>query len=266
METIGEKIRRIRKSKGISQNAVSDICGITQPSYANIESNKTQNITIEIGKGIAKALDASFNELFEIEVPGAAFSIDENVLNDLRGEIERLKKQNDIKDSHIEMLYKEIRIFNEYLSFDTINDYFEYILDYEHKLRSTETTEKEKEYFKRQLDSTIIDLKKLIDLYIGQEFINKETIMGIFFDTNSMDFIEEKANSKQDYIKNCTIYVNNFFNVSESEVENYFERRVVTKWDDTKKRDKIWAEFNKDIKRNSRFKKDIIVKSFLDYL
>jgi transcriptional regulator with XRE-family HTH domain len=46
MENIGEKIRRIRKSKGISQMTVADTCNIKQSSYANIESGKTQNITI----------------------------------------------------------------------------------------------------------------------------------------------------------------------------------------------------------------------------
>jgi transcriptional regulator with XRE-family HTH domain len=69
MELLGEKIRQIRKSKGISQMTVADTCKIKQSSYANIESGKTQNITIEIGKGIAKALNVSFNELFEIEAP-----------------------------------------------------------------------------------------------------------------------------------------------------------------------------------------------------
>ena len=67
MESLGEKIRQIRKSKGISQMTVADTCNIKQSSYANIESGKTQNITIEIGKGIAKALGVPFNELFEIE-------------------------------------------------------------------------------------------------------------------------------------------------------------------------------------------------------
>lgn len=67
METVGEKIKRIRKSKGISQYIVAESCRIKQSSYANIESGKTQNITIEIGKGISLALGVNFAELFEIE-------------------------------------------------------------------------------------------------------------------------------------------------------------------------------------------------------
>jgi len=69
MEPINLKIKNIRNSKGISQTVVAETCGIKQSSYANIENGKTQSITIEIGKGIAKALGVSFNELFDIEQP-----------------------------------------------------------------------------------------------------------------------------------------------------------------------------------------------------
>ena len=67
MESLGEKIKKIRKAKGISQTVVAEMCGIKQSSFANIETGKTQNISIEIGRGIAKALRVSFDELFEIE-------------------------------------------------------------------------------------------------------------------------------------------------------------------------------------------------------
>ena len=65
-ETIGEKLKRIRKEKGYSQVNVAIWCGISQAAYAKIENGTTQNITIPIGKGISKALMIPFNELFEI--------------------------------------------------------------------------------------------------------------------------------------------------------------------------------------------------------
>lgn len=103
MESIGEKIRSIRKSKGISQTAVADSCSIKQSSYANIENGKTQNITIEIGKGIAKTLDISFNELFEIEATPQNQAQSESLIS----EIESLKNQLKDKTLLIETLKNE---------------------------------------------------------------------------------------------------------------------------------------------------------------
>ncbi len=67
MNSIGLKIKQIRKSKGISQQLVAETAGITQSSFALIESGKTQSIAIEVGKGIANALRVPFNELFDIK-------------------------------------------------------------------------------------------------------------------------------------------------------------------------------------------------------
>lgn len=86
METIGEKIKRIRKLKGLSQVQVSEIAGITQSALASIENNRTSNIFLSVARGIAKALQVSFNELFEVEsgVQG---------IEELKAEIERLQGQ-----------------------------------------------------------------------------------------------------------------------------------------------------------------------------
>lgn len=86
METIGERIRRIRKGKGLRQIQVAEIAGITQSALASIENNKTSNIFLEVAKGIAKALEVSFSELFEVES-----EIQKN--QELKTEIERLQNQ-----------------------------------------------------------------------------------------------------------------------------------------------------------------------------
>lgn len=56
---IGEKIRKIRISKGYSQEYVSDRLGISQPAYLQIEKNKTK-VTIETLNRLAS--------IFEIEI------------------------------------------------------------------------------------------------------------------------------------------------------------------------------------------------------
>lgn len=85
METFNEKIKRIRKSLGLTQVNVCEKIGITQPSFASIESGKTTSITIDLGKQIAQALGVTFYELFDI----AQNKEKEEALLD---EIERLKE------------------------------------------------------------------------------------------------------------------------------------------------------------------------------
>lgn len=71
---LNKKIRSLRKASGLSQAYVASVCELTQSSYASIENGKTKSITIEVGKGIAKALGVPFTELFEIygetDLPG----------------------------------------------------------------------------------------------------------------------------------------------------------------------------------------------------
>jgi transcriptional regulator with XRE-family HTH domain len=63
-----EKIKALRIKKRIKQVDVARAAGIKQSSYASIENGDTKAISIDIGKGIAKALGVSFNELFDIEL------------------------------------------------------------------------------------------------------------------------------------------------------------------------------------------------------
>lgn len=85
METLNEKIKRIRTERNVRPADIARFAGIKQSSYASIEKGDTKSISIEVGKGIAKALGMSFNELFEIEVA------DNSEL--LFAEIKQLKKR-----------------------------------------------------------------------------------------------------------------------------------------------------------------------------
>lgn len=96
MEGMNDKIRRLRKEKGLSQSEVAKACGINQASYSNIEKGETKSISIEVGKGIAKALGVSFNELFEIDLP----NVDSRIKN-LEAERDELKKENERQQREI---------------------------------------------------------------------------------------------------------------------------------------------------------------------
>ena len=61
--TIGEKMKKIRTEKGLSQKEVAKRLGVSQPSYAQYESGKRKPKFETIQK-IAKALEVTFNELY----------------------------------------------------------------------------------------------------------------------------------------------------------------------------------------------------------
>lgn len=103
MESLGEKIKKIRKAKGISQTIVSEMCGIKQSSFANIETGKTQNISIEVGKGIARALGILFDELFEIESTTYLKDNSTKEFESFRKEIESLNERINEKEKIINL-------------------------------------------------------------------------------------------------------------------------------------------------------------------
>lgn len=121
METTGNKIKRLRKSKGLSLMDLAKMVEIPDSARSKVEPGKTKNIsdtalskletgkttsiTIDLGKSIAKALEISFNELFDIEVDEnkgqeVELKTEINRLNDLINSqkefITILKEQNEI--------------------------------------------------------------------------------------------------------------------------------------------------------------------------
>lgn len=66
METIGDKIKKLRNAKRLSLKELADRVNLSNTGLSKIETGKTKTVTIEIGKRLCEALDVSFNELFEI--------------------------------------------------------------------------------------------------------------------------------------------------------------------------------------------------------
>ena len=134
MSNIHEKIRELRKQKGINQKQVADFAGLSVAAYSNIESGISKSITIEAGRGIADALGLSFNELFEIEVPFDYASEElkkdvEKLLEMLKAgsnRISELEKRIEEKDLLIDLLKSD----NQRIKNDIIK-YIKLIADYQ---------------------------------------------------------------------------------------------------------------------------------------
>jgi transcriptional regulator with XRE-family HTH domain len=164
MNSSAEKIKKLRTLKGISQTEVADQCGIKQSSYANIENGKTQNITIEIGKGIAKALEVPFYELFDI--------LPEN--RELNSQIENLKSENErlnkelIDTVKFLSLYQKLEVNYKTLIINAIQISYNNFVKYNSEQNNSLTMIKDfiKLFSKELINATVInenDIKNIDD-------------------------------------------------------------------------------------------------------
>lgn len=83
METINKRIERLRVEKKLTQIEVAKALGLSRSGYLLIENNENHNISLSTAIKLAKVLDTSFNELFEIDDPY------------IEEEFEELWKEND---------------------------------------------------------------------------------------------------------------------------------------------------------------------------
>jgi transcriptional regulator with XRE-family HTH domain len=106
METLHEKIKRLRLAKRIGQSEIADIIGISRSAYIQIENGTTKTISIELGQIIAHTLEIAFVDLFDIET-------DLPELNRLRKENIKLKKDIEGHEKDIFKLNKIVALLTD---------------------------------------------------------------------------------------------------------------------------------------------------------
>jgi transcriptional regulator with XRE-family HTH domain len=72
MNNVGEKIRGIRTLKGLSQQNMADVLGLSLPTYAEIERGK-KDVTISRLEAIAKELGVTLNDILNFNERVANF-------------------------------------------------------------------------------------------------------------------------------------------------------------------------------------------------
>ena len=115
--TSGEKIRAARKSKGLSQQKLGEMVGISQQAINQIETNKTRP-TLDTIRKIAKALQVWTMNLLpdEIETTG-----DKQILEDLRKETENTQVRTAlIQDIHNSIIYLNVDGLGKVLDYITL--------------------------------------------------------------------------------------------------------------------------------------------------
>jgi len=65
MSSITQNLRKLRKSKGLSQEKLARLADVANNTIVKIEAGKNQNPTLDTLKKIAKALEVSVDELIK---------------------------------------------------------------------------------------------------------------------------------------------------------------------------------------------------------
>ncbi len=122
MESIHEKIKRIRVEKRINQIELANSIGVSRSAYILIENGSTKSISIELGKRIAKALEASFNELFDIENPDLEKAIEAN--DKLNKELEFYQRLDSLDSENTKQLEVKSKYMDRLSNFVKLLYYF----------------------------------------------------------------------------------------------------------------------------------------------
>ena len=65
MSNLAENLRRLRKTKSLTQEKLARLADLTNNTIIKIESGKNQNPTLDTLKSISKALGVSVDELIK---------------------------------------------------------------------------------------------------------------------------------------------------------------------------------------------------------
>ncbi|MCR6641725.1 MAG: helix-turn-helix transcriptional regulator [Sporocytophaga sp.] len=66
MQTLGNKIKKVREIKGFKQEYMAELLGISQPSYSKIETDEA-SISQDRLEQIAKALEVSVSDILAFD-------------------------------------------------------------------------------------------------------------------------------------------------------------------------------------------------------
>lgn len=240
MKISGKKIKELRIQKGISQVDMANVAEISRSAYIAFENKDSDTISLKSAIGISQKLGISLYDLFEIETPGTGTSEASVELEQLREKVKELEKRIEEKDLVIQHLQRDNKMLKyENALYRIFNNFIEIIQD---ELFILGVKEPERT---PHPEIRIEGLKEIINSYIKAGYPDKKNILNILFSNiDFIEFIELKTSTKEDFIKECTLYLNKFFKVSETDVEKYVMYNVKTKWDS--RVDKITKQLKDD--------------------
>ena len=190
--TLGDKIRFIRKEKGLTQKELANKLETTQQNLAQYENGKRQP-KIETIKKIAVALGISENRLLEWDDPDLSIAMLEIIERDLLGkpylsENDRNYYIEKIKDKLIEASNIEDNLERDNFSYDESIKICSELVN--HLCEAT--------FAKRSFSSTdILDLADLVGYFLSFNFEAKRTVLDL--EKNLFEIVHPKP--EPDWIK-----------------------------------------------------------------
>ena len=148
--TIGEKIKAIRKKKGLTQKELADACGMYDSAIRRYESNR-QRPKLSTLRKIADALDVNVIELYDAPAMIKAALVSQSLIDDQAQAVEaavnaryrQLAGYGLIDDSLLEILNLKSRL---QANFDAVNvDGQKKIVDYSDDIASNAKYKNDKE-------------------------------------------------------------------------------------------------------------------------
>jgi transcriptional regulator with XRE-family HTH domain len=83
MVTLGDKIKKMREERGLSQKEVASVADIDRGQYSRIETNKVEPSLTTLEK-IASAFKADVEDFFKKEVPVTVDSFDKSLVEKVK--------------------------------------------------------------------------------------------------------------------------------------------------------------------------------------
>jgi|YelNatPaOPRAMG01_1025707.scaffolds.fasta_scaffold145167_1 transcriptional regulator with XRE-family HTH domain len=101
-KVVGQKIRNIRKEKGLTQEELGNLCGLSYKFISDVERGK-QNPSLDSLASIAKGLNVQLSTLFDFQEP----QIKQNPSSDFcSSNVTILKELSHYKPKHIKKALK----------------------------------------------------------------------------------------------------------------------------------------------------------------
>jgi transcriptional regulator with XRE-family HTH domain len=97
MVILGDRIKKMRESKGLSQKEVASGVDIDRGQYSRIETNKVEP-TLSTLEKIAKALNVNVEDFFKRDIPVTVDSFDKSL-------VERVKMIDDLEEQQKSHIY-----------------------------------------------------------------------------------------------------------------------------------------------------------------
>jgi transcriptional regulator with XRE-family HTH domain len=223
MNNISENIKLLREEKNLSRKKLAELAGVSQPTIYNIENGKTDNVTLTVGKSIAKALGTTFGELFQIEGAGKSSEGLLEMISELRQKIVDLQSNIAEKNQLIKLLQKENkRLFREKSELLLAKDFLDY---YETKSKIENSKNQEEiEQLEIWQKGNIESIQNRIEDIFDSELFIKFEVLEMIYESDIFTSALYESVPEHEFTNELTKHLNIFIKVSKEEIDIFLNK------------------------------------------